>query len=74
MSKELDEMTIGELVAHEAATRAHIVKAVIEARRGQSTWAAIGSSLGVSMQEAHRRYAHLCRWADAADGVATHND
>jgi len=71
MAKELSEMTIAELVEHERVTRAFIERAIVEARRGQSTWTAIASSLGVSRQEAHRRYNHLVRWADAADGVPT---
>lgn len=68
MAKELSEMTIAELVEHERATRAFIDRAVVEARRGLSTWEAIADSLGVSRQEAHRRYAHLARWAAAAEG------
>lgn len=68
MTKELSEMTIAELVAHESAIRGFIVNAVLQARRGGSTWEAIASSLGVSKQEAHRRYSYLEKWDAQATG------
>jgi hypothetical protein len=64
-------MTIAELVEHERVTRATIDQAVMQARRGGSTWRAIASSLGVSEQEAHRRYAHIWKWVAAAEGTPT---
>lgn len=60
MRKDPIDMTIAELVELRATVEAYIAIAVGQARRGGSTWAAIASSLGVSPQEAHRRY----RWHD----------
>jgi hypothetical protein len=60
MRKDFVDMTLPELADARETVEAYIILAVRQARRGGSTWAAIGSSLGVSMQEAHRRY----RWHD----------
>lgn len=53
-------MTLAELAELRETVDAYIALGVGQARAGGSTWAAIGSSLGVTQQEAHRRY----RWHD----------
>ena len=60
MAKDFVDMTLAELAEARTVVEAYIALAVGQARAGGSTWAAIGSSLGVSAQEAHRRY----RWHD----------
>lgn len=59
MRKEYKEMTLAELSHQQGVLQGYVLQAVVQARRGGSTWAAIGSSLGVSMQEAHRRYSYI---------------
>lgn len=56
MTKHLWDMTLSELAQTRRAIDGYIGLAVAEARRGGSTWRAIGDALGVSPQEAHRRY------------------
>ena len=60
MAKEFKDMTLAELAHSQAVLQDYILRAVIQARRGGSTWAGIASSLGVSQSEAHRRY----RWLE----------
>lgn len=71
MSKRLEQMTIPELVRAEEAARAQIAVQVMLARTRSESWAAIGAQLGVSPQEAHRRYAHQWKWYAAAEGLPT---
>jgi len=71
MTKDLEQMSIPELVRHEEATRAQIGVQVMLARGRSESWAAIGVQLGVSPQEAHRRYAHQWKWHAAAEGLPT---
>lgn len=71
MQKDLSEMTIPELVALEVQARAFIDVAVMTSRRSGSTWAAIAAELGVSHQEAHRRYAHRWAWMAASEGLTS---
>jgi hypothetical protein len=61
MRKEYADMTLYELAYERGVLTGYITLAVAQARRGGSTWQAIGSSLGVSMQEAHRKYSYLDR-------------
>lgn len=63
MNKPLSEMTLGELGMLRAQLQDYINQAVVQARRGGSTWAAIGSSLMVSPSEAHRRYHWLEKYS-----------
>lgn len=56
MAKDLSQMTIAELAQTRRDVEAFIGLAVAEARRGGSTWKGIADALGVSPQEAHRRY------------------
>lgn len=53
-------MTLAELAHSRAVLQDYLLQAVVEARRGGTTWGAIASSLGVSTSEAHRRYS----WTD----------
>jgi hypothetical protein len=71
MSKELSEMTIAELVAHQGETQAYVQAAVMGERRASASWATIAKQLGVSAGEAHRRYAHIWKWQAAAEGIPT---
>jgi len=71
MSKELSEMTIPELVAHLDATQGFVEAAVMRARRDTKSWSAIGAELGVSAQEAHRRYSQKWKYYAAAEGLPT---
>jgi len=59
MKKPYSEMTLAELAHERAVLVDYTTRAVVEARRGGSTWAAIASSLGVTTSEAHRRYAWM---------------
>jgi hypothetical protein len=65
MAKEFKDMTLAELAHSQAVIQDYLLRAVIQARRGGSTWAGIASSLGVSQSEAHRRYAWLEKIATA---------
>jgi hypothetical protein len=56
MAKEPYEMTLAELVALQAKVAGYIALGVSEARTNGRTWASIAEDLGVSPQEAHRRY------------------
>lgn len=56
MRKDLMDMTIEELVDVRETAAAYLVEAVRLARKGGSTWKQIGEQLGVSHQEAHRKY------------------
>lgn len=56
MTKDYQDMTLAELAHSQAVIQDYLLRAVIQARRGGSTWAGIASSLGVSKSEAHRRY------------------
>jgi len=60
MRKDFTDMTLAELAYDRATCQLWIEMGVREARAGGSTWAAIGSSLGVTGSEAHRRY----RWVE----------
>jgi hypothetical protein len=64
MRKEFADMTLAELAYTRGTLEGYIQIAITQARRGGSTWAAIGSSLGVSPQEAHRRYSWLQKLID----------
>ena len=59
MRKEYADMTLAELSIERGTLQGYIVIGVTQARRGGSTWAAIASSLGVTTQEAHRRYRYV---------------
>lgn len=59
MNKPYGEMTLAELAHERALLVDYTLRAVIDARRGGSTWAAIASSLGCSLSEAHRRYSWI---------------
>jgi hypothetical protein len=69
MNKPFSEMTLAELAHQRGVLQGYIDIAVVQARRGGSTWAAIGSSLGVSTQEAHRRYHWVEKITSPADGA-----
>lgn len=56
MAKELYEMNLVELAAVVKKAGSYIALGVSEARAGGRTWAQIGADLGVTAQEAHRRY------------------
>jgi len=64
MRKDFMDMTIPELVEARQTIEAYIALSVGKKRASGATWADIGESLGVSMQEAHRRY----RWHDRKPG------
>jgi hypothetical protein len=68
MRKEFADMTLAELAYTRGVLQGYIDIAVSQARRGGSTWAAIGSSLGVSPQEAHRRYHWVEKTSAPSDG------
>jgi hypothetical protein len=69
MNKPYREMTISELVLARAQIQGYIDIAVVEARRAGRTWAAIGSMLGVSTAEAHRRYSWCEKTANPGHGA-----
>lgn len=71
MRKDPIDMTIPELVELRQTVEAYLQRAVGEARRGGSTWEGIASSLGVSRQEAHRRYSWLEKTNRAAPPADT---
>lgn len=56
MRKEFADMTLAELVYTRGTLQGYLDIAVFKARRDGTTWAGIGHQLGVSAQEAHRRY------------------
>lgn len=68
MTKNPSEMTLEELVELQERAQALVVVGVMRARREGLSWAAIAARLGVSAQEAHRRYAHIEKWDAAAAG------
>jgi hypothetical protein len=70
MKPSYSEMTLAELAHSRAVLQDYLLRAVIDARRGGSTWAAIGSSLGVSGSEAHRRYHWTEKLSQAPDTPA----
>jgi hypothetical protein len=69
MNKPFKDMTLSELVLARGQIQGYIDVAVVEARRGGSTWAAIASSLGVSTAEAHRRYSWVEKTAGPGHGA-----
>ena len=71
MQKDPKEMSLEELVALQDGLQALVVAGVMRARREHQSWAAIGARLGVSTQEAHRRYAHIWKWQAVAEGLPT---
>lgn len=60
MTSKFADMTLAELAHTRGVLQDYILRGVRQARAGGSTWAAIGSSLGVTSSEAHRRYS----WVD----------
>ena len=68
MEKPMYQMTLAELREVEVKARGYIALGVSEPRQGGSTWQQIGDELGVSAQEAHRRYRyHQPRELDTPD-------
>lgn len=60
MVKDFLDQTLSELAESRTTVEAYIALGVGLARQRGETWAQIGTQLGVSPQEAHRRY----RWHD----------
>lgn len=53
-------MTLAELALHRGQIEGEILARVARLRKSGSTWSNIASQLGVTTQEAHRRYS----WVD----------
>jgi hypothetical protein len=68
MHKEFRDMTLSELALQRGILQGYIDVAVVQARRGGSTWKSIGHMLGVSAQEAHRRYSWCEKIAGPGEG------
>lgn len=59
MRKDFKDMSLSELSVARGTLVNYIAVGVAKARRTGSTWASIGAQLGVSTQEAHRRYSYV---------------
>lgn len=75
MAKEPVDMTLAELCHLQHIVQGYIVLRVGQSRREGMTWAQIAVGLGVTRQEAHRRYSWLDKLSQAQasdnDGGAT---
>ena len=69
MRKEFKDMTLTELSLSRGTLQNYLDIAVSRARRDGRTWASIGHELGVSPQEAHRRYNWIEKVAPPAEGA-----
>jgi hypothetical protein len=69
MAKDFSDMTLSELALARGTLQDYVNLAVVEARRTGSSWAAVGRQLGVSAQEAHRRYSWCEKMAGPGAGA-----
>lgn len=59
MQKYPMDMTVEELVELRASIEAYLMRLISQARTDGDTWATIAGRLGVTPQEAHRRYSWM---------------